>query len=177
MADPVRRPPGGARQHRAPRRAPRVRPRRSRLPASPITRSPTETPKPILRAKTYAGARAPLRQDHSAKRSATSSTTNSRIIAKLGFCGYFLIVWDIVNFAREQGHPRPGPRHRRQLRRLLLASASPPAIPSATNSSSSASSARAATPGPTSISTSPAATAASPSSRRSTAATPRAAPP
>ena len=32
------------------------------------------------------------------------------IINRMGFASYFLIVWDFVRFAREQRHPRYGPR-------------------------------------------------------------------
>ena len=43
------------------------------------------------------------------------------LIAKLGFAGYFLIVWDIVQFCKRHGHPDSGARKRRQLGRLLCA--------------------------------------------------------
>ena len=43
------------------------------------------------------------------------------LIAKLGFAGYFLIVWDIVQFCQTQRHPGAGPRQRRELRRVLRA--------------------------------------------------------
>ena len=43
------------------------------------------------------------------------------LIAKLGFAGYFLIVWDIVQFCKQQRHPGSGPRQRGQFRRLLCA--------------------------------------------------------
>ena len=42
------------------------------------------------------------------------------IIKQLGFAGYFLIVWDLINFCRDHGHPRAGPRQRGQQRGLLL---------------------------------------------------------
>ena len=32
------------------------------------------------------------------------------IICRMGFASYFLIVWDFVRFALEQGHPGQGPR-------------------------------------------------------------------
>ena len=41
------------------------------------------------------------------------------LISRLGFAGYFLIVADIVKFARERGHPGPGPGQRGQQRGLL----------------------------------------------------------
>ena len=34
---------------------------------------------------------------------------NWSLIAKLGFAGYFLIVWDIVQFCKQQRHPDSGP--------------------------------------------------------------------
>ena len=43
------------------------------------------------------------------------------LIARLGFAGYFLIVWDLCAFARERGHPGAGPGKRGQQRGLLLA--------------------------------------------------------
>jgi error-prone DNA polymerase len=43
-----------------------------------------------------------------------------RIIENLGFAGYFLIVWDIVNFCREQNIMVQGPRQRGEQRGLLL---------------------------------------------------------
>ena len=58
------------------------------------------------------------------------SSTSSTIIEAAGFPGYFLVVWDIVEFCREQRHPLPGPRLGRQLRGLLRAAASPPSTPS-----------------------------------------------
>ena len=53
-----------------------------------------------LREKTYAGARERYGQNLS-KKIRDQLDHELRIITKLGFCGYFLIVWDIVNFARE----------------------------------------------------------------------------
>ncbi|MDA0768441.1 MAG: DNA polymerase III subunit alpha, partial [Verrucomicrobia bacterium] len=55
-----------------------------------------------LREKTYAGARERYGNQLS-KKVRDQLDHELRIITKLGFCGYFLIVWDIVNFAREQG--------------------------------------------------------------------------
>ena len=45
------------------------------------------------------------------------------MIKQMKYPGYFLIVWDFIRYAREQGYPgRPGPRlGGRQLRRLLPA--------------------------------------------------------
>ena len=43
------------------------------------------------------------------------------LIAKLGFAGYFLIVWDIVQFCKTQRHSDSRPRQRGELCRLLCA--------------------------------------------------------
>ena len=43
------------------------------------------------------------------------------VINKLGFPNYFLIVWDFVRFAREQGIPATARGSRRRLARLLRA--------------------------------------------------------
>ena len=62
------------------------------------------------------------------------------VIKKMGFPGYFLIVWDFINYAKEQRHPgRPGPRLGRRLARRVLACASPTSIRSRTTCCSSAS--------------------------------------
>ncbi len=42
------------------------------------------------------------------------------LIARLDYARYFLTVYDIVRYAREQKHPLPGPRLGRQQRRVLL---------------------------------------------------------
>ena len=42
------------------------------------------------------------------------------LVAAIGVAPYFLSVQTIVDIAREQGHPLPGARERRQQRRLLL---------------------------------------------------------
>ena len=77
-----------------------------------------------------------------------------RVIAEKDFAGYFVIVHDIVAFARGQQDPVPGPRARRRARRSASPSASPPSTPSSTSCRSSASSPRTATRSPTSTSTS-----------------------
>ena len=73
--------------------------------------------------------RAPLRR--ASRRAATSSMpistasasrSSSTSSCKMGFSGYFLIVWDFINWAKEQRHPRrPGPRLGRRLARRVLA--------------------------------------------------------
>ena len=62
------------------------------------------------------------------------------MIKKMGYPGYFLIVWDFIRYAREQGIPvGPGPRLGRRIARRLVACASPTSIRSTSTSSSSAS--------------------------------------
>ena len=55
----------------------------------------------FLRTVTMAGARA--RYSHLSARVLAQLNRELALIAKLGFSGYFLIVWDIVNFCTEQG--------------------------------------------------------------------------
>ncbi len=73
--------------------------------------------------------RALRRQAARAPRPTGRSSTSSAIIEELHFPGYFLVVWDIARFCREQRHPLPGPRLGRQLRGLLRAGRSPPSTP------------------------------------------------
>jgi error-prone DNA polymerase len=58
-----------------------------------------ETMDSFLRKMTMAGARA--RYSHLSKRVAAQIDRELALIAKLGFAGYFLIVWDLVNFCTE----------------------------------------------------------------------------
>ncbi len=55
----------------------------------------------VLRRETYRGAR--RRYGRIRERVRLQLEHELRLIEKLGFCGYFLIVWDIVNFARAEG--------------------------------------------------------------------------
>ena len=55
----------------------------------------------LLRELTYAGARG--RYGTLTARVTTQLDKELALIAKLGFCGYFLIVWDVCKFARENG--------------------------------------------------------------------------
>ncbi len=76
------------------------------------------------------------------------------VIAQMGFSSYFLIVWDLIRYARDNGI-RVGPgRGARPGARWPTACASPTSTPSATTCCSSASSTRAASPCPTSTWTS-----------------------
>ena len=48
------------------------------------------------------------------------------IICSMGFAGYFLVVWDLIRFAKSARHPgRPGPRLGGRLGRVVLACRSP----------------------------------------------------
>jgi error-prone DNA polymerase len=58
-----------------------------------------ETMDSYLRKVVMAGARA--RYSHLSKKVADQIDTELRLIAKLGFSGYFLIVWDLVNFCTD----------------------------------------------------------------------------
>ena len=62
------------------------------------------------------------------------------VIDRMGFNAYFLIVWDFVKFAKENGIAvGPGPRLGRRLDRRLLPGASPTSTRCATTCCSSAS--------------------------------------
>ena len=108
----------------------------------------------------YANVWKKARGNITALRTAKRETRYERelaLIEKLKLAGYFLIVWDIVQFCRRERHSRAGPRLGGQQRRLLLRSESPPSIPSAWNCCSSASFPKSAANGRTSISICPAA--------------------
>ena len=77
------------------------------------------------------------------------------VIEEMGFSSYFLIVWDFVRYAKENGdRGRPRPRLGGRLDRLLRRSTSPTSTRSPTTCSSSASSTPAANRCRTSTSTS-----------------------
>ena len=62
------------------------------------------------------------------------------VITSMGFAGYFLIVWDLIRYAREQGiRVGPGPRLGGRLGRVATACASPTSIRCATGCCSSGS--------------------------------------
>ena len=62
---------------------------------------PGQTPIGLLRAKTHEGAR--LRFGHNYKNAITQIEHELAVINKIDLAGYFLIVWEIVNFCREEG--------------------------------------------------------------------------
>jgi error-prone DNA polymerase len=70
-----------------------------RFPDYPVP--PGETMASYLRAVTHAGARERYRPYH--ERARRQIERELQLIAKLDLAGYFLIVWDIVNFCRREG--------------------------------------------------------------------------
>ena len=89
-------------------------------------------------------AAAPTRRSRRATRGTTTHArleTELDVIMKMGFPGYFLIVADFINWAKQQRHSgRPGPRFGRRIAGRLRARASPISIRCATTCCSSASS-------------------------------------
>jgi DNA polymerase-3 subunit alpha len=61
------------------------------------------------------------------------------VIRRVGFAGYFLIVWDFIRYARERGIPVGPGRGSAAGSLVAYACASPTSTPSSTTSSSSAS--------------------------------------
>ena len=86
-----------------------------RFPDYPLP--PGETPSSYLRQVTWNEARARYRP--LTARTQAQLARELDLIEKLDLAGYFLIVWDIVQFCRARGHPGPGPRLGRQQRGLL----------------------------------------------------------
>src|SRR5574339_1282756 len=70
-----------------------------RFPSYPVP--PGETEMSFLRHITQAGARDRYRPYHDKARAQMARELD--LIEKLDLAGYFLIVWDIVNYARQQG--------------------------------------------------------------------------
>ncbi len=70
-----------------------------RFPEYPVP--PGETAASFLRKMTEVGARERYRPYHDRARAQVARELG--LIEKLGLAGYFLIVWDIVNFCRQQG--------------------------------------------------------------------------
>ena len=102
------------------------------------------------RASPQALSRTACRDESTGSRSRASSRSSPQ----LEYEAYFLTVADIVRWAREQKHPLPGPRQRRQLARLLLPRRHRGRPATARRCCSAASSASSATSRPTSTSTS-----------------------
>ena len=63
-----------------------------------------KTPEQYLR-ELCAGGRRTVRRRPRLPRCSSGSTTSCRIIDRMGFASYFLIVWDFVRYARERGIP------------------------------------------------------------------------
>lgn len=70
-----------------------------RFPNFPVP--PGETMPGLLRARTYAGARE--RYGEPGPRVRAQLDRELALIERLGFCGYFLVVWDLCRHAREEG--------------------------------------------------------------------------
>ena len=158
----------GVRQHPADRRAGRRRDRARAGRACPSSRYPSGSPATptrsgrwrYLRDLTTRGAGA-LRRGPAGRGGASGSTTSSGSSATMGFSAYFLVVWDLIRFARESGiRVGPGRGSRRRVLRGLLPRASSTSTRSATTCCSSASSTPAASRCPTSTWTSTSATGA-----------------
>ena len=91
-----------------------------RFPDYPVP--PGETTHSFLRTITQVGARERYRPFTIAP--ARQIARELDLIEKLDLAGYFLIVWDIVNFCRAAGDPRAGARLGGQQRRVLQPRAS-----------------------------------------------------
>ncbi len=88
-----------------------------RFPEYPVPAG--ETQASFLRRLAQVGARDRYRPYHDRARAQIARELD--LIEKLDLAGYFLIVWDLVNFCRQAGHPGAGARVGRQQRRLLCA--------------------------------------------------------
>ena len=94
---------GGDPEHARDRRALQRRDR-ARPPADPALPDARRQGRGRLPAR--AGARGPARAATATRcrpRRSSGSRWSSRVIAKMGFSGYFLIVWDFVKFAKDSG--------------------------------------------------------------------------
>ena len=117
----LRRAARGPRQHAADRRDGAI----SRSPTPARMLPDYEIPEPSTRAPRSTCGTSPTRGSGAATLSITDEirrapSTSSDVIIKMKFTGYFLIVWDFIDWAKEQRHPRgAGPRLRRGLHRGL----------------------------------------------------------
>ena len=98
----------------------------SRSGTSPSSRRPTgKTPEEYLRELCEAGPARALRRRSRSRGDAHRLEHELGIICRMGFAGYFLIVWDFVRFARENGIPCQRPRLRLRRDRQLRPEAEP----------------------------------------------------
>ncbi len=98
---PVRRLPRRGGQHRRARPAPRLHARSTSAIASPTTRCrPGETPIAHLAALAERGARARYGTGPLAERARKQIAHELDLIGRLDLAGYFLIVWDLVEYCR-----------------------------------------------------------------------------
>ncbi len=92
----------GAGRHRSAGRAARVHARESRLPVSRVSRCRRGRRRRRFSAgSTQVGARDRYRPYHDRARAQIARELD--LIERLDLAGYFLIVWDLVNFCRQQG--------------------------------------------------------------------------
>ena len=143
-----------------------------RFPRYPVPDG--ETMDSFLRRRTEEGARRRYRPYH--ERARRQIERELALIEKLDLAGYFLIVWDIVEFCRREGILVQG-RGSAANSAVCYSLGITAVDPSAWNSCSSASCRKSAENGPTSTLTCPAATSANASSSTSTSATAPTAPP
>ena len=96
----LRRPAGGDRRHARAGGSSRVHDGGSRLSLSRLSGAAGETMASFLRKIAQAGARERYRPYHDRARAQIERELD--LIEKLDLAGYFLIVWDIVNFCRQE---------------------------------------------------------------------------
>ena len=80
---------------------------------------PGETPIGLLRTLSFRGARARYGRGSLADKARAQIERELALIERLDLAGYFLIVWDLVEYCRRERHPDAGARLRRQQRGLL----------------------------------------------------------
>ena len=157
---PVPRGARGVRQHAVDRRAGRRRDRVRQAAAArlPAARGLRRRRRATCDHLTFEGATQRWGDAAARRRCVERLAYELQVIADMGFCSYFLIVWDLIKHAQDRGI-RVGPgRGARPAARWPTACASPTSTPSSTTCCSSASSTRAASRCPTSTWTSTPAT-------------------
>ena len=95
--------PGRLRRHPGDRRALRRQPRLRRLPAAALTRCPRATPRQRTCASSASRASCAATAPSPAPEVRERLDFELGVIGEMGFDAYFLIVWDFVNFAKDNG--------------------------------------------------------------------------